>query len=161
MIKSDKAMAQSGSADRGLGLSHQTQARAFAERLIRGHEGVARYPYVDTVGKITIGVGRNLSDRGLSVEEINLLFETDMKIAEGILAIWLPDWHLLSFKRQAALLSMAFNLGGPRLSQFVKLRGALLAKDYQRAAKEALNSRWATQVGARANEIAALIEEDE
>ena len=49
--------------------------------LIRKHEGVSQFPYVDTVGKITIGVGQNLSDRGLEQVEINFLFEQDIKIA--------------------------------------------------------------------------------
>ena len=86
--------------------------RAFASQLIRHHEGVRTHPYVDTVSKVTIGVGRNLTDRGLNVDEINLLFETDFQIAEGILDIWLPQWRDYSVKRHAALTSLAYNLGG-------------------------------------------------
>lgn len=131
--------------------------RAFTSQLIRHHEGVRTHPYVDTVGKVTIGVGLNLTDRGLSVDEINLLFETDFQIAEGILDIWLPQWRDYSVKRQAALTSLAYNLGGPRLSQFVKLKAALQKQDFTTAAQEALQSKWAGQVGARAQEIADLI----
>ena len=78
-------------------------------------------------------------------------------VAEGILDIWLPQWRDYSVKRQAALTSLAYNLGGPRLSQFVKLKAALQKQDFTTAAQEALQSKWAGQVGARAQEIAALI----
>ena len=132
--------------------------RAFTSRLIRHHEGVRTHPYIDTVGKVTIGVGRNLTDRGLSVDEVNLLFETDFAIAEGILDMWVPQWRHFSVKQQAALTSLAYNLGGPRLAQFVKLQAALQKQDFATAAQEALNSKWATQVGARAQDIARLIE---
>ena len=135
--------------------------RALAERLIRRHEGVRHKPYQDSVGKLTIGVGRNLTDRGLTPQEVNTLFETDMRLAEQILTIWFEGWRDLSPSRQAALLSMAFNLGGPRLTGFVKLRRALTEQDFQKAAKEALNSRWAKQVGKRASHIAALLSGDE
>ena len=57
----------------------------------------------------------------------------------------------------AALTSLAYNLGGPRLSQVVKLKAALQKQDFTTAAQEALQSKWAGQVGARAQEIADLI----
>ena len=136
----------------------QEYDRAFAAALIKEHEGVRSHPYIDSVGKVTIGVGRNLTDRGLTVEEVNHLFETDMRLAADILDIWLVDWTALSMHQQAALLSMAYNLGGPRLSQFVKMRSALLAGDFAKAAAEALNSQWAGQVGRRADEIASLLQ---
>lgn len=135
----------------------QNHDRAIAEALIRQHEGVSPLPYEDSVGKITIGIGRNLTDRGLSVDEIEMLFANDMKIAAEILDIWCHEWRDFSANRQAALLSMAFNLGGPRLSQFIKLRAALVARDFTTASAEALNSKWAQQVGHRAKQIASLL----
>ena len=138
-------------------LTKQDHDRAIAETLIKHHEGVSPLPYQDSVGKITIGIGRNLTDRGLSVDEVEMLFANDMRLAAEILDIWLADWRALSPNRQAALLSMAFNLGGPRLSTFVKLRAALVACDYPAAAAEALNSKWAKQVGRRAQQIADLL----
>ena len=50
-------------------------------------------PYMDSVGKCTIGVGRNLTDRGLSVDEVELLFEIDFKLAMHILDVWIKDWQ--------------------------------------------------------------------
>ncbi len=47
-----------------------TTILSIAQMLVRTHEGVTVYPYEDTVGKITIGVGRNLSDRGLRLTRL-------------------------------------------------------------------------------------------
>ena len=139
-------------------ITYQNFIHEKARQLIKSHEGVRMTPYMDSVGKCTIGVGRNLTDRGLSVDEVELLFETDFKLAMHILDVWIKDWQSYPATVQMALLSMAFNLGGPRLSGFVKLRNALLDHDYEEAARQALDSRWATQVGGRAKEIASLIQ---
>ena len=63
----------------------------YNEALIRQYEGVSALPYEDSVGKITIGIGRNLTDRGLSVDEVEMLFANDMKIAAEIFDIWCHD----------------------------------------------------------------------
>ncbi len=54
-------------------------------------------------------------------------------------------------------MNMCFNLGWPRLSSFKKMLAALQVKDYETAAREALNVRWAQQVGGRAQRIAHMI----
>ena len=59
--------------------------------------------------------------------------------------------------KQAALLSMAFNLGAPRLGKFHGMRAAIAAVDWQLAAAEALDSKWARKLLARAAEIASLL----
>ena len=135
-----------------------THHHALASKLVRHHEGVRSHPYCDSVGKITIGVGRNLTDRGLSVPEIETLFENDMVIATDILDIWCPQWRTYSVNRRAALLSMAFNLGGPRLTGFKKMRAALMDEDFVAAALQAMQSKWARQVGKRASEISEMIQ---
>lgn len=58
---------------------------------------------------------------------------------------------------RAALLSMAFNLGRPRLMGFQRMRAALLAGDCKKAADEALASCWARQTGHRADDIAGIL----
>ena len=136
-----------------------TTILSIAQMLVRTHEGVTVYPYEDTVGKITIGVGRNLSDRGLEADEIEALFATDCQIAETALDAWWPDWREAPASVQIALYSMAYNLGGPRLAGFEKMCTALRAGDFATAATEARDSRWARQVPSRAKEISALFEE--
>ena len=60
-------------------------------------------------------------------------------------------------RRQLALMSMAFNLGAPRLGGFRRMRAAIQSGDWHQAAREALDSRWASQVGTRAGEIADML----
>ena len=64
--------------------------------------------------------------------------------------IWLEGWEGLPIGPRLALISLAYNLGGPRLASFVKLRAALRAGDLPAAANQALDSKWAGQVGRRA-----------
>ena len=83
-----------------------------------------------------------------------------MAMASDILDIWCEEWRTFSPPCSAALLSMAFNLGGPRLTGFQRMRRALRRRDFAEAAKEALDSKWAKQVPHRATEIAKLIQQD-
>jgi lysozyme len=70
-----------------------------------------------------------------------------------------PWWRQLSDRRQRALANMAFNLGAQRLRGFAKMIKALASAQYDEAARQALESKWARQVGARAERIAAMIRE--
>ena len=126
---------------------------AALRQQLRRHEGVRLRPYTDTVGKLTIGVGRNLADRGISEDEADYLLDNDIWLVEEALRRY--DWFLaLSDVRQNVLLNMGFNMGVPRLLVFMRLISALRAGDYWRAAVEMLDSQWAKQVGSRAVELA-------
>ena len=120
-------------------------------------EGVRYKPYVDTVGKITIGVGRNLSDVGLSEEEIQYLFSNDLQAAEVTARSIFKYFSSLTDNRKAVLCNMAFNLGHDRLSQFRDMIGCVNVGDYNRAADAMMRSLWATQVGERAKRLAILM----
>jgi len=130
------------------------------EQLFR-HEGVRRFPYLDTEGKITIGVGRNLTDVGLSPDEIGVLFEADLERAITTATIVATEavFERLSDRRKAVLVNMAFNLGPRRLATFVRFFDAVAKGDYAAAASEMRRSRWATQVGQRAEELAQEMED--
>ena len=73
-------------------------------------------------GKLTIAVGRNLTDRGLADDEIDYLFANDLVIALQICQDLYPSFASFTPARQAALISMAFNLGKPRLAGFRRMR---------------------------------------
>ncbi len=121
----------------------------FAEHL-EWAEGRRRKPYIDSVGKLSIGVGRNLDDRGLSDEEIDFLKARDMDDAiKG--AETLPYFAALDEIRQVVIADLVFNLGLGRFNGFVKTNAALAAHDYETAADELLDSRYARQTGRRAN----------
>ena len=122
-------------------------------------EGCRLKPYRDTEGLLTIGVGRNLDDVGITSEEAYHLLESDIGWVMADLDRNAPWWRHLSEPRQRALVNMAFNLGWPRLSGFRNMLAALQAGDFERAAAEALDSKWARQVGARAARIANVIRE--
>ncbi len=57
-------------------------ASEFAKKMIKGNEGMRLKPYRCSAGKLTIGYGRNLDDRGISAHEANDLFENDLIDAE-------------------------------------------------------------------------------
>ena len=126
------------------------------DMLIR-HEGSQTFPYTDTVGKLTVGVGRNLTDNGLSDDEIAYLLNNDVQCVIGELTRTFPWYSQLDAPRQDALADMAFNLGMPRLKGFQYMLDALARKDWVGAAHAALDSKWAEQVGTRATEIASIL----
>lgn len=121
---------------------------------LRIDEGVRKMPYEDTVGKLTIGVGRNLDDVGLRDDEIELLLQNDIAEVEKQLDRALPWWRSMSEVRQQAIANMAFNMGIATLLQFKTTLAHLQAGRYSQAADSALQSKWATQVGKRAQRIA-------
>ena len=128
------------------------------EMLIR-HEEYSKYPYPDIVGKITIGIGYNLTDRGLPDRYINELFNEDVdfcysKLSENF--VWFDG---LSDDRKIVLLNMCYNLGWKRFLTFKKMLSAIEEKNYKLASDEMLDSNWAKQVGKRATELAYIMEE--
>jgi lysozyme len=122
-------------------------------------EGIRLMPYQDTAGKWTIGVGRNLTDRGILRSEAELLCRNDIAMTTADLDRNAPWWRTLSSNRQRALANMTFNLGWPRLSGFKVMLAALEHGDFESAATECLNSKWAAQVGDRSQRIATLFKE--
>ena len=123
------------------------------------HEGVEHKPYIDTVGKMTIGVGRNLTDRGVSNATIEQMLMEDIELVQDELDQMFPDWCKLNDKRQRVLVDMCFNLGRPRFMTFVRFWAALRASQYDEAAKEMRDSRWYRQVGQRGETLAKMMEE--
>jgi len=123
------------------------------DTLIR-HEGLRLKPYRCTAGKLTIGIGRNLDDIGISEAEARLMLRNDIVNAEAELRRSFTWFDRLSPLRQQVLINMAFNIGLPRLKGFRNMLAALERNDYNRAAAEMLDSRWARQVKGRATELA-------
>lgn len=121
------------------------------------HEGMRLKPYKDNVGKLTIGVGRNLDDVGISREEAMQLLDNDINIVMDSLDLALPWWRTLDDLRSRAIIDMVFNLGITRFLGFKQMLIALKAKQYDLAAQEMLDSKWAKQVGIRAQTLAAMM----
>jgi lysozyme len=133
-----------------------------ATKMLIKHEGFRLYPYVDTVGKVTIGIGRNLTDMGISEEEAYYFLWNDLNQAEREISNNLGHvFYTLPKAKQGVLINMCFNLGIKRFMGFKKMIAALKEKDYKKAAEEMIDSKWATQVGNRAIELRdIMIEKD-
>lgn len=128
-----------------------------AKELIKKHEGLKLKPYLCTAGKLTIGYGRNLDALGISKEEAEMMFENDFKRALENVQNKISFFNELHVDARYVLVNMAFNLGITGLLGFKKTLNHLEQKNYPGAAKEMLDSKWATQVGRRATELADII----
>jgi len=147
------------------------------DMLIRD-EGLELKVYKDTLGIDTIGAGRNLRDRPLTVAQLQHLGLSDMQdlydngitlygaryilridvdIAERELITAHSCVEFLNAPRQMVCVNMAFNLGVPRLKLFKNMWSAIHRKDYERAAVEMLDSRWAKQVKGRATRLSDIM----
>jgi GH24 family phage-related lysozyme (muramidase) len=140
---------------------------------IRRHEGYRAEPYRDTRGFWTVGFGHLIHHRDLRQyaphrtlgELLNALSDTDaherwfredVARAESDAVRYIgPAWHVLTDARREVLTEMAFQLGGRTLNQFVRLREAIIARNWVRAEAEMLASRWHDQTPRRAKALAA------
>jgi lysozyme len=138
---------------------------AHLHQLLMVHEGYRLQLYQDTVGKWTIGCGRNLTDRGLRDDEARFLLAND--IAETIAQITraLPWFSSLSPVRQAVIADMAFNMGlGNRFRGLLSFKNTLKLIEqgaYDAAASAMLKSKWASQVKTRAVRLAQMMKTDQ
>ena len=125
------------------------------------HEGLKLTPYRCTADKLTIGVGRNLDDVGITQDEAEYLLDNDILRCCDDLDRNMSWWRDLSETRQRVLVDMVFNLGISRFMKFQNAIDALANGNYKGAAEEMLDSRWANQVGQRAMRLANAMEFDE
>ncbi|MBN8173481.1 glycoside hydrolase family protein [Burkholderia multivorans] len=130
-------------------------AAALKAELTRD-EGRRSRIYVDTVGKVSGGIGRNLTDKGFRDNEIDLMYQNDIAETEAWLDRNLPWWRSLDPVRQRVMMNMAFNMQG-KLLTFVNTLAAIKRGDYAAAADGMLASKWASQVGARATRLASMM----
>lgn len=123
-------------------------------------EGRRNKLYKDTATppKWTIGVGRNIEDRGLRDDEIDLMLSNDIDEAVGIARTLIPQFDKLDDVRQEVLTNMAFNMGGPRLAGFKRMMAAISDANYAQAAAEMKDSTWYRQVGARAQRLVSAMQ---
>lgn len=128
---------------------------------LKRHEGFRSKPYLDTVGKSTVGYGRNLDDIGISKDEGEQLLINDLVVAQEELENNFVFYFGLSSVRRAVLQNMVFNMGISRLKGFKKTIAYIAAGHYELAADEMLDSKWARQVGSRAVELSDQMRSNE
>ena len=128
--------------------------------MLKRHEGLRLKPYLCTADQLTIGYGRNLESMGISRYEAEVMLVSDIERCYNELEVF--GWFVgLDVVRQEAMVDLLFNLGLPRFLGFKKMIRHLSNKEYSQAAAELLNSRYAIQVGDRANELAYMLERGE
>ena len=125
------------------------------------HEGLELKPYRCTAEKLTIGVGRNIEDRGITEDEARYLLKNDIKIVEDELLERKPLVSGLDSVRQRVLVDMGFNVGLPILMKFQNMWAAIEEEDWDEASAQMMDSRWAKQVGRRAERLSQAMKTGE
>ena len=128
------------------------------KELIRD-EGFRSKPYKCTAGKLTIGVGRNIEDNGITEDEAMYLLENDIASCIKQLTAKLPWYASKPDAVQRVLTNMCFNLGISKLMSFKKTLSLIELGKYKEASVQMLNSLWARQVGERAIRLSNILKE--
>ena len=89
----------------------------------------------------------------ISEERVNEWFQKDLESVMLDCKLLYGDWNTLPGEAQQIIANMMFNMGRPRLSKFKGMKAGVDARDWNRAADEMLDSRWAKQVPNRANRL--------
>ena len=134
------------------------EARTILLNQLVRFEDYRQYPYRDTEGHLTIGIGRNLDSRGITKPEALYLCNNDIDAVLDGFNRELGLYDNLDTVRKIILANMGFNLGVDGVMKFKHMLAALEAKDYKHAAMAMLDSKWQRQVGNRALYLAHAME---
>ena len=131
------------------------------EDLLLKHEGLKFTPYRCSAGKLSIGVGRNLDDKGISKEEAMLMLFNDIDESEKDLAnnVFKGQFYNYPKNIQLVLIDMRFQLGQTGFRKFKKMIMAFENHDYQEAIAQMKDSKWYDQVTKRAEDLIGMIKE--
>ena len=121
------------------------------------NEGIVLHPYKCTRGFLTIGVGRNIEQNGISSAEAELLLANDMDNVFSDLDRNISFWQTLPYNVRLVLCDMCFNLGIKKLLKFTRMLEAMEDRDFELAAEELLDSKYAKQVKKRADKNYRLV----
>lgn len=125
---------------------------------VQKHEGLSLMPYYCTANKLSIGIGRNLEDRGISREEALFMFSNDINLAFSDLnRVFGADFNGFPDKAKLAFVDMMFQLGLGRFSGFKNMIKYAIAGNWKEAARELMDSKYARQVTKRAEENRDLL----
>ena len=127
------------------------------EELLILHEGLKLKPYRCTAGKLTIGVGRNIQDNGISEDEAIYMLRNDIERCKRELRGIFKDFDSFDENIKMVLIDMIFNLGEPKFLKFKKFINAIKEKDLKKAAHEMSNSEWALQVPERVRHLKKIL----
>ncbi len=123
------------------------------------HEGERLKPYLCSAGKLTIGIGHNLDDNGITQEVSRFIFKKDIDDCLQDLERIFPQWTKYPEEIQHVLIDMRFQLGSTRFRRFKKMIDAVRRLDLETAAKEMKDSLWYLQVPARAKRLIEMVKQ--
>lgn len=126
------------------------------DRITR-HESLHLMPYKDSLGLLTIGVGRCIDKRGITEAEAFYLLDNDIELCRQQIDKQLPWAKSLSPNRYGVLVEMCFQLGIQGLLGFKRTLIALQAGNYDTVINGMLASKWHQQTPARAEELAQIM----
>ena len=125
--------------------------------VITDHEGLKFKPYKCTAGKLTIGIGHNLDDRGVSPAVVNLMYEEDVTEVVADLKIIFTDFDDLPDDIQIVLADMRFQLGANRFRKFKKMIAAVKQSNWPEMIIQMKDSDWYKQTTNRANDLISMV----
>lgn len=120
---------------------------AALERHLTEEEGRRQFPYTDTLGNVTIGVGHNLTGKGLPGQIIDALLAYDIAEVQTSLDQRLPWWRDLDEVRAVAIADLCFNIGITGLLTFTDTLALMNSGDWPRVADHLRASLWYREVG--------------
>jgi len=136
------------------------------EKLIKSltrHEGRVNKLYLDSEGNLSGGIGHHFRVGSILPDEvIDILFKAD--IATAISEFNKLNINLrkdLNADRRRVIVEMIFNMGLNKVSYFKKMWDAIRIGDFDGASREMMDSKWATQVKGRADELAGIMRKGE
>lgn len=145
------------------------QEMVIVQNMLIEDEGLELRPYFDCCGKffrecdcapqgkLTIGIGRNIEDIGLSENEAIDLQLNDIKRVSSLIDRSFPWFEKLSTPRRIVIVSMVFNLGLDGVKEFQKMIQSIESGDFENAGNEMLDSKWASQVKDRSVRLAQIM----
>jgi lysozyme len=133
------------------------ETRQKLKNLLVQQESYRQFPYIDNTGHLTIGIGRNLSDRGISSNEALALLDDDIFYFSSKLSSLFSFFDSLDDNRQIVLVDMCFNLGFNGLLNFRDMLDAIERGDFERASQEILDSKAANQARDRYDQLAYIM----
>ena len=132
----------------------QKEDKHFNRKEIRDllikHEGMVLTPYSDSLGHLTVGVGRALNLNPLTEEEAIYLLNNDIeKVIKQLDEHWIA-WRSLPYRAQLVCVDMTFQLGIHGFLGFKRTRLLMEKGEFTKASEECLDSKWALQTPRRA-----------
>ena len=130
---------------------------------LKEDEGCKNEIYLDHIGLPTFGIGHLVTEwdqeyekevgTEVSEDRVNNCFQVDIWGTINDCKVLYSNFDELPEEVQLILANMMFNLGRPRLTNFVRMREAVNKGDWQEAKIQMLDSKWANQVPNRASRL--------